>query len=94
MGGAKGRQVVVVVEDDESPVAEKLFDGSLFNLTELLRQGITLGLPTQPLHSEACKGLCPVCGCNLNNTLCQCDTKPKNPALAKLAELLEKNIEK
>ncbi len=92
MGGPRGRPTMVVIEEDESPAAEKLFEGSLFDLTELLRQGITLGLPTQPLHNLECKGLCQVCGANLNTVACECSAKQVNPAMAKLAELLEDKL--
>jgi uncharacterized protein len=88
--GPRGRQTQIVVEEDESPVAEKLFEGPLFDLTEMLRQGITLALPLQPLHDEACKGLCAQCGQNRNEGACNCDNKVPNPALAKLGALLEK----
>jgi uncharacterized protein len=88
--GPRGRQTnVVVIEEDESPAAGKLFDGPLFDLTELLRQGITLALPTQPLHDENCKGICAACGQNLNEAACSCDHHVVNPALAKLGALLE-----
>jgi uncharacterized protein len=87
--GPRGRLANVVIEEDESPAAGKLFDGPLFDLTELLRQGITLALPTQPLHDENCKGLCATCGQNLNEGACACDHRVVNPALAKLGALLE-----
>jgi len=87
--GPRGRVIPTVVEEDESPIAGKLFDGPLFDLTELLRQNITLALPSRPLHDEACKGLCPACGQDLNEGACACDTRVVNPALAKLGELLE-----
>jgi uncharacterized protein len=91
--GPRGRQTQVVIEEDESPIAEKLFDGPLFDLTELLRQGITLALPSQPLHDEDCKGLCPHCGQNLNEASCSCEIKEINPAFAKLGALLQKKTE-
>ena len=48
----------MVVEEDESPAAAKLFSGPLLDLTEMLRQSITLALPSKPLHDDECKGLC------------------------------------
>ena len=87
--GPRGRVSQVVVEEDENPDAGRLFEGHLFNLTELLRQSITLALPSQPLHDEACKGLCPVCGQDRNEAACQCESRVLNPALARLGALLE-----
>lgn len=90
--GRGGRQTHVVIEEDESPLAGKLFDGPLFDLTEMLRQGIMLALPSQPLHDEACKGLCPQCGNDLNSGPCDCRPDMSHHALAQLGALLkEKN---
>jgi len=91
--GPRGRPTNVIIEEDENPDAGLLFDGPLFDLTEMLRQGIMLALPTQPLHDENCKGLCPTCGHNLNESACTCKPDNVNPAFAKLATLLE-NSEK
>jgi uncharacterized metal-binding protein YceD (DUF177 family) len=47
--GGHSLPTIRVVEEDESPVAGKMFDGMLFDLTELLRQYILLDEPTRPL---------------------------------------------
>ncbi|HSV75031.1 MAG TPA: DUF177 domain-containing protein [Chthonomonadales bacterium] len=87
-GIARGRVQHAVVEDDENPDAARLFEGPLFDLTELLRQGIWLGLPLRPLHDEGCAGLCPRCGANLNRGPCGCPPEPPAGQLGTLAELL------
>ncbi len=87
--GPHGRHANVIVEEDENPDAGKLVDGHMFDLTELLRQSITLSLPLQPLHDEACKGLCPHCGRDRNEISCDCETRELNPAFAGLAALLD-----
>ena len=91
--GPRRRRGTITVEEDENPSAGKLFEGHLLDLTELLRQCITLQIPSQPLHDEVCKGLCPTCGKDLNEGPCVCAPEPVNPALAQLAHLLEKNKE-
>jgi len=88
--GPGGRKGQVAVEEEANPGAGKLFEGHLLDLTELLRQNITLQIPSQPLHDELCKGLCASCGKDLNEGPCTCKPEAVNPALAKLAELLEK----
>lgn len=87
--GPGGRRGVVMVEEDENPSASNLFEGHLLDLTELLRQNITLQIPTQPLHDEMCKGLCATCGRDLNEGPCNCRPEPVNPAFTQLAHLLE-----
>jgi uncharacterized protein len=92
-GGPRGRPTNVIVEEDENPDAALLFEGPLFDLTEMLRQGIMLALPTQPLHDEACRGLCATCGQNLNEGACECKPVNVNPAFAKLGALLKDSDE-
>ena len=42
------------------------------DLGELMREQFVLALPMKPLCREACKGLCPQCGTNLNKATCDC----------------------
>jgi uncharacterized protein len=42
------------------------------DLTENIREDIILELPQRALCQTDCKGLCPVCGVNLNKNTCQC----------------------
>ena len=58
-------------------------------LDAIVREDIILSMPTKFLCSEDCKGLCPVCGCNLNISGCDCVTKACDPRLAPLLGLLD-----
>lgn len=73
------------VDNDEYIVIE---DGIL-NLLELASADIVLELPIKSLCSENCKGLCPKCGANLNETSCGCKTKTVDPRLESLLQLLD-----
>lgn len=42
------------------------------DLTESVREGIILALPSYPICEEACKGVCLRCGQNLNVGPCEC----------------------
>jgi uncharacterized protein len=46
--------------------------GEDIELDDLLREQLYLALPMKSLCREGCKGLCPVCGMDLNNADCQC----------------------
>ncbi len=46
-------------------------DDGYINLAPLTRDYLLLELPIKPLCRPDCKGLCPVCGINLNETLCE-----------------------
>ncbi len=89
--GPRGRQGQVVIEEDENPDAGRLFEGPLFDLTELLRQGLMLALPIQLLHDPDCRGLCQTCGQNLNEGACHCSNATINPALEALRALLQES---
>ena len=43
-----------------------------------VRDELLIELPMNPLCKEACKGLCPVCGTDLNKKRCRCKM-PENP---------------
>jgi uncharacterized protein len=45
-----------------------------------MREDLLLHIPSFPLCSEGCKGLCPQCGADLNKGACGCEAKEKpNP---------------
>lgn len=48
------------------------YDGKDIPLGELLREQILLQIPFRRLCSEGCKGLCHLCGADLNKEVCHC----------------------
>ncbi len=50
------------------------------DVTEDLREAVLLNLPRFPLCDEACKGLCPQCGKDLNEGPCGCTGGKKGGA--------------
>jgi uncharacterized protein len=48
------------------------FEGGEIHLSEIACEQIFLEIPYQPLCREGCKGLCPICGKDLNLSACQC----------------------
>lgn len=97
--GPRTLKTVTIVDEDASPVAGKLFDGHIFDLTEMLRQYILLDQPTRPLPPELPDGRCAHCHRTPQEVLKQlaeepdADSVPVNPAFAKLHELLEPHEE-
>jgi uncharacterized protein len=63
------------------------FHGREIDLTEAIQEQILLSLPLKPLCREACKGLCPRCGEDLNKGECGCGGQAVDPRLAVLAQL-------
>ena len=66
-----------------------LLDNYQLDLTDLVMADILLELPYKSLCREDCRGLCPMCGKNLNEGLCGCNRKSVDPRLAVLGQLLE-----
>ena len=71
--------------DGEFVVGE---DGFI-DLAPLVRQLSLLEIPMQHICRPDCKGLCPNCGQNLNESACQCLTDDIDPRLSVLKDLLE-----
>ena len=63
--------------------------GMFVDITEEIRTQIYFEFPTKPLCDEDCKGLCPVCGCDLNEKSCSCDSRTIDPRLAVLKNLFD-----
>jgi uncharacterized protein len=47
-------------------------DHDRIDLEPLAREALTLDLPLAPLCAEDCRGLCPTCGADLNQAVCDC----------------------
>ncbi len=75
------------VEPDDLTTA--YYRDDVIDLGLLMREQFYLALPMKPLCQDACRGLCPSCGLNLNAASCDCDTTWHDPRLAGLKALLK-----
>jgi uncharacterized protein len=77
-------------EEEEALLEEEpLLENGVFDLSEFIRQSILVSLPIKPLCDEACKGLCPTCGTNLNEGPCDCPVTIEASPFAALKELIQ-----
>ncbi|MBQ9950066.1 MAG: DUF177 domain-containing protein [Clostridia bacterium] len=53
------------------------FTEDVLDLSDLINETVMLNYPMTSLCSENCKGLCPVCGCDLNTDECTCGMEPE-----------------
>ena len=60
------------VEEDED-IEEDHIDGNLVDIEPALAEEFVMMIPPYPLCKPDCKGLCPICGHNLNEGDCGCD---------------------
>lgn len=71
-------------DNDDYIVVEDM----VLNLDELILEDIYLSLPTIFVCKSDCKGLCSICGADLNDGVCNCK-KPIDPRLSALQALLD-----
>ena len=79
------------IEDDELNVHYLAPEADKIDLTPDVVEIAKLSIPMKNLCDEDCKGLCPKCGADLNETNCDCDKENINPIWDKLKELKNKN---
>ena len=71
-------------EVEEDDLATAFYDEDQIDLGHLIMEQFQLALPMKALCKEACKGLCPTCGTNLNTGSCDCNAKWEDPRFAAL----------
>jgi uncharacterized protein len=62
-------------------------DEMVVDVAGIAREALVLALPAQVLCSQACKGLCPQCGRDLNNDTCDCGSIGVDERWSKLKDL-------
>ncbi|RJQ76823.1 MAG: DUF177 domain-containing protein [Desulfobacteraceae bacterium] len=68
------------IELNADHVGLSFFSGEAIDFTDSVQEQVVLTLPYKPLCSEACKGLCPRCGTDLNAGRCSCaQDRSQNP---------------
>ncbi len=65
--------------ETNSDTEEWPFSGNIIDLTQALRSNLLTVLPVRILCQDDCRGLCPVCGADLNVTQCGCGAELKKP---------------
>ncbi|NWG02373.1 MAG: DUF177 domain-containing protein [Syntrophaceae bacterium] len=60
------------VELGREDMESSFFEGGEIHLSEIACEQVLLDIPYQPICQEGCKGLCSVCGQDLNLSTCQC----------------------
>ncbi|WIV10821.1 YceD family protein [Proteiniborus sp. MB09-C3] len=65
------------------------YDNGEVELTEQVLTSILLSLPMKALCADNCRGLCLVCGKDLNKEECSCEIQEIDPRLAKLKDLFD-----
>jgi uncharacterized protein len=79
------------IKEDELDTG--FYRGDELDVQELVMEQVLLNVPMKPLCSESCRGICPICGTDLNFSTCGCEKKEPDPRLAVLKKLFDKGKE-
>ena len=74
---------VQFAEDEENTFLEE----HELDVDRLIYDEILVNWPTKVLCKDDCKGICPVCGQNLNQQDCGCDRQVIDPRMAKFQDI-------
>lgn len=67
--------------------------GFEIDLEDVITEAVVLNVPMKWLHDEDCKGICKVCGVNLNKHSCHCDDANIDPRLEGLKDIFHPQSE-
>ena len=76
-------------EIEEDDLTTAFYENDQIDLAQLMREQFYLALPMKPLCRSDCRGLCPICGTNLNRHTCDCKPGWEDPRFAALKALQE-----
>ena len=82
-----------VEETSEDSEQDIFMDGYQLKVDDLIYRDIVLNWPMKILCREDCKGICRICGKDLNTGECGCDTFVPSPGLAGIKEIFNANKE-
>ena len=88
LGTALRAEVLMHLPSLETDGEIILFDGYEVDLSEVVRDRFLMNISGRYLCSEDCKGLCPVCGHDLNEGDCGCSGETIDPRWQALADIL------
>jgi uncharacterized protein len=75
----------VAIDTEETEIGFYQLPGLV--LEDILREQVLLQLPMQRVCSEDCKGICPLCGANRNETECHCEAHPGDDRWSALKDI-------
>ena len=91
------RQIDIKIQEcfiNEKQKADEMdaycYEGKLLDLDKALEDNIILNLPMKQLCTGECKGLCQMCGINLNEKSCNCIENSTNPQMEALDKFFSK----
>lgn len=75
------------LDSEEEDEEHETYAGEEVDLSDYIRSVVALAMPYKVICSEGCRGLCPECGINLNESGCSCEKERIDPRFAVLKNL-------
>ncbi|MDE7323640.1 MAG: DUF177 domain-containing protein [Lachnospiraceae bacterium] len=80
-------------DDTDEDDSLEIMEGYHLNVDELVNNELLLEWPMKILCKDDCKGICKICGKNLNDGDCGCDDFVPDPRMAAIKDLFHANKE-
>ncbi len=77
-------------DDSEQNEDVVKFEGNILDIEDIIINNIFVNLSMKYLCSDECRGLCPICGVDLNKEECRCTNEKIDPRFEALKKLLNK----
>jgi len=74
----------------EEEIKRMYLEEPVIDLGSLCREQVYLALPSRILCDDACRGLCPVCGADLNDRQCDCEQESSASPFSILSTLSDR----
>ncbi|MBQ3784111.1 MAG: DUF177 domain-containing protein [Lachnospiraceae bacterium] len=74
------------IEELEAAIYIRDYD---LDVDTLIKEEMMLQFPLQTLCSDDCKGICDVCGTNLNKGTCDCDQQGRDPRMLAIQDIFK-----
>lgn len=79
------------VRENGNDTSANVIAGDIIDIQDMVRDTLLAAQSLSNLCKPDCKGLCPICGHNLNDGDCGCEHFVPDPRLAALQQLLKKD---
>lgn len=73
----------------EEEMEVSFYENSWISFSDIIKEEVILALPYKKLCRSDCRGICPSCGANLNEGICNCGVNKKESPFVILRDLLK-----
>ena len=76
------------LELNEQDLVSSTYSGDEIDFTREIQEQLAMEVPLKPLCSESCKGLCQICGIDLNLNSCSCQLEQAGSKFSSLKDFI------